>query len=202
MSADFWWQIIKKYPERVIIAVLILIIVIIQSNKNACRPVSVTKLPKQSISLQLGKYVPKIIKIERVPEIRKTIDTIILLKYITNPQKLTAHDSAAIAASYLQKIYYDDTLFNSPNLFVRVQDSISQNRIIWRYPTITYNPVINPVIKQHAHLYGGIGVGGWSDKFGSSGKLLLITKNNRRAYQVSIDPFNRFAEYSMFWVLF
>ena len=179
-----------------IIIVLLLAVIILM---RECTPVpncpecpevdTVTIVVHDSIPYPVTEYVPKIIYKNHFTEVGKLVDT------------------NAIIAEFITRNYYIDTLVNDTNALVIVEDTVSQNRIIWRkkqvsiFPPSVYKTTI--VTKQadpRRKLFVGIGVGRSAQSFGLAPSLLYISKRET-AYSLSFDVVNNDAYFTLYFKL-
>jgi hypothetical protein len=123
---------------------------------------------------------------------------------VTNTTEIPADiDSLAVAMAYYSRWVVVDTILNDTNGLVIIIDLLYMNRIYERtiqkefYPSIitvknTYFKKTPPVNK----FYAGMGVGGWTENFGLSAKVMFINKKDN-AFGLSYDPINKYAEVSV-----
>ncbi len=140
----------------------------------------------------------EIISVQYVPSISYRDTGSVLWKY----HKI---DTALILADYFSKYYYQDTILYDTNGLIVVSDTITQNRISYRKPTITLYPrlikqnnLINQVTQPKVKVFLGLGIGGNMTHFSLSPSLLLITKKET-AYSLSYDLLDRGVNFTMYW---
>ena len=119
----------------------------------------------------------------------------------------TIIDTVEVIKEYYTKNYYQDTIINDTTAFVVIMDTVYKNEIISRkrivqtFPTHIYTTsIVHDKCKPRLKLKVGFGIGGWQNKFGASGKLLIVTKKDH-TYGISYDPINKYAEGSIYWTI-
>jgi len=116
-------------------------------------------------------------------------------------------DSLAVVLAYFSPSIYLDSIGTPDSLFLLVlRDSVNENRIQRReildlilYPTfkIVTKTVIEPYVPRNK-VFLGLGVGGWTDKFGVTANMMFMNKRDN-AYQLSYDPLNNTIYGTAFW---
>ena len=176
------------------LSVFFFVIIFVQRGCDTETQKLITKLDSKPIVFPIKEYVPTPII---VPQYIDTGSTKWLIKY--EQQKIdTARIMQMYRAFYSYKLY-GDTVHSDTNGRIIVYDSISENTIMRRRVDATFFPSIymipcTPVRK----LYAGIGMGGYDDKFGMSGKLLFVDRKER-IYSLSYNPILQYVEASTFW---
>ena len=112
-------------------------------------------------------------------------------------------DTMAILQDYFAKVVYKDTIIDDSNAFITIYDTISQNRILSRSVhskvfTHTYTKVTQKRVRNK--VFVGFGANGWSDKFGMSADVALLTKREH-LYTMGYDPINNSISLSLYWKL-
>lgn len=118
---------------------------------------------------------------------------IVRYKYIVKRDSVI--DTVFVIKDYFTKYFYSDVILNDSNGFIRVMDTLYQNRIISRKTSMKLTPTTIYVTKKinaelHNHFYIGGGVGGSLNSFGIDGCIMFINKKNR-AYELSYDIINK-----------
>jgi len=141
-----------------------------------------------------GDSIPyPVVKYKPVPFYRDTGST----KWKT--QKI---DTGAILIDYFAKYFYHDTLINNEHVFVALQDSISENKIIYRQPSIHYFPTyITKTITIASPTTGHIYLGGQISRFNelSFSFGILYLNNKKTAYKAAFNPFQNYYELGVFY---
>jgi hypothetical protein len=185
-----------KHPKNTIIVVLILVIVlmrIMQPDPPICPECpeithttdTITYRDTIYVPVIEKKYVPKYVKVVRFDTIRTEVDTIEILK------------------DYFASTIYSDTILNDTNGLITIHDEITENKIKSRsvkkklYPHYTNTTIKVPETKR-IKMYAGIGLNGWSNKFGASANVMIQNKRDH-VYSVGYDPFNESVEFRVYW---
>ncbi|MFK5856097.1 MAG: hypothetical protein QM503_08210 [Bacteroidota bacterium] len=116
-------------------------------------------------------------------------------------------DTALILSNYFSKYYYQDTILNDTVGLIILRDTITQNRISYRNPSISIYPrlikqttLLKQVTQPKLKLFLGLGLGGNMSHFSLSPSLMLITKK-QTSYSLSYDLLNNDVNFTMYWKL-
>jgi len=130
-----------------------------------------------------GDSIPyPVVKYKPVPVYRDTGST---------KWKYNKIDTSAILEDYFAKYFYNDTLIDNEFMFVSIKDTVSENKIIYRKPTISYFPtyitktvpIKNPVKRK---LYIGGSISGFNDIIPYIGVMYLDKKNTAVTLQYGV----------------
>ncbi len=107
-------------------------------------------------------------------------------------------DTLAILQDYFCHYYYSDTIQKDSSFLAIINDSVSENRIVYRQfllqnlrETSINTTIITPPPKQKPEFYFGIGAGGSYTSFDLSGNLLLTIPKKRMAFSGSYGLMSR-----------
>lgn len=161
-----------------------------------CPEIEVTKLPPVTIKYETQSYIPVVI-----PEYRDTGS--VKWRTVYEQQKLDTAKIMEMYRSYFAEKRYRDEILNDTNGKVIITDLIRENKIINRTVEKEFYPhtyIITKIEYPEARrkVLVGLGVGGWVDKFGVSGRLMYIDKKNH-PYTISYNPVLRYAEIGTYW---
>lgn len=130
-----------------------------------------------------GDSIPyPVVKYKPVPVYRDTGST---------KWKYNKIDTSAILADYFAKYFYNDTLIDNKVMFVAIKDTISENKIIYRKPTIHYFPtyITKTITTKEAtkrKLYVGGSISGFKDVVPYIGAMYLDKKNRAFTAQYGV----------------
>lgn len=140
---------------------------------------TVTVVQVDSVAYPVTSYVPKIVYKTQYINLNLPVD------------------SAAVVAAFMELNYYNDTLVNDSNAFVRVEDTVGFNRIIWRQKTVRIFPrtiyttqIVSKLADPQRKLFVGLGVGRSPESFGLAPSVLYISKRET-AYSLHYDVLNK-----------
>ena len=116
-------------------------------------------------------------------------------------------DTSQIISDYFARNLYIDTIQNDTNAFIVLTDTISRNRVIYRYPQITLFPhhitetkLINVMPKLKGKVLLGVQLGRNPEQFSFSPSLMYQTKKET-AISFSYDILNKDFFFSFYWPL-
>ena len=130
------------------------------------------------------------------------------ISYIDTGSTVWKHhtiDTALILSDYFSKYYYQDTVLNDSDGIVIINDTITQNKILFRNPQISIYPrlikqttILNQVPQLRAKIFLGLGLGRNMKQFSLSPSLMFISKK-QTAYSISYDLLNQDVYFTMHW---
>ncbi len=114
-------------------------------------------------------------------------------------------DTLAILIDYFAVNFYADTILSDSSAFILIEDTIHQNRLWSRSPTIRIYPrtifetttIEQPTPLVNKYFYG-INIGGSKEKFGFGPSGMLITKKDN-AFTLSLDVISRDVRFGSYW---
>ncbi|MFA5419631.1 MAG: hypothetical protein WC341_14365 [Bacteroidales bacterium] len=114
-------------------------------------------------------------------------------------------DTLQILSEYFSRHLYQDTLQNDSNALIVLTDTVSQNRILYRYPQITLYPQI---IRQSTRVevplpsknkfYLGMAIGRNPNQFSLAPSMLLQSKKGS-GYSISYDLVTHDIYLGIYW---
>ncbi len=184
---------VKNHFWQFVSAVLF-VIILVQRGCDTENPKSITKLDPKPFVFPVKEYVPTPIVI---PQYVDTGSTNWKIKY--EEQKIDTAKIMELYREYFSYKLYKDTIHCDTNGMVIVSDSISENKIMGRKVEGTFYPSIYTIATPPSRkFFVGIGMGGYNNKFGMSGKVLFIDKKDR-IYGLSYNPILQYFEASTYW---
>ena len=187
------WEFIKKNPRDFVIIGLILSIVFMRQCRKPCEESTIIS------------HIDTITQYDTIKEFVHSQPQVI---YEWQTDTIFV-DTANAIADYFVTRQYTDTLKDSSYKIV-INDKVSRNRLYGRESDIEiYNKTnyitlfktdtvfIAKPYEQKFRLYMGIGINGWTDKFGFSGNIGFARNNS--AYFLGYDPLNKTINANMLW---
>lgn len=144
-------------------------------------------------------------------------DTIVLEKEIPVPEPVYVKlppdtilqylkiDTAEILSDYYKKRFYQDTLKNDTDAFIRHDFSVFRNRLTNsklffqnKRKKLVIKQTLSPVESRKIKFYGGLSVGRKYNEFGMGLSLALCTRNDQ-LYALTYDVINKDVYFTIFW---